>query len=398
MSARSLLLVSKRFWPLAGPEELLAAGLAEQISNSGWTVEVVTSHFVRQWPDQFQMGSVSVHRVPRSQRSWSPATLGYYGRNRWLRGLQRWLGTHRSRIEAAIVLESGTELATAQAVARAGIPALVRIGNDVLDQISPADKALQALTDINALLVTPDPSRKRDNALTPIDGAVSMEYVPDGIPDLPADMSDRNQAREILARTHPIFHLDKDALLAVSGAALTFDSGVFALVRAWRRVLAAHPSARLWLIGSGENAPELFQRICDLEMQHSVLIPGNFDDVTDLFQAADVLVLPGIGDHADWYLNTALGHRVTIIHHQRAPVVADLPSTAHHIPFDDDSRSIDLVVNRWANAAASQTENGSGRIQRSGQQPPDTQSIARMANRYLELIAQMVTGNQAANR
>ncbi|MGI9517139.1 MAG: glycosyltransferase [Pirellulaceae bacterium] len=406
MSSRSLLLVSKRFWPMAGPLELLAAALARQFVESGHRVDVVASHFVRQWPDRFQMGGVHVHRVPRTQRSWSPATLGYYGRNRWLRGLQRWITTHRRNFDAAVILESSDEqFATAQAVARLGMPAVVRIGNHVLDQLSPAtEKVLRSLVSTHIALVTPDHaslSQWETGADTPGMGVPSIQCVPDGSTVNAVNLPDQHVARQILARTHPIFHLDDGALLAISPADLTFDSGVFGLVRAWRRVLAAHPSARLWLIGNGENAPELFQRICDLDMQHAVLIPGNFDDVSELFQAADACILPGTDDRADWYVNTALGQQVTIIHHQRAPAVAAIPSAAHHIPFDDDLRTIDLVVNRWANATTSRIGNEDDYVRsRSGMESGAVgiDSMKQMADRYLLLAESLVHASENAER
>ncbi len=297
---------------------------------------------------------------------------------------------HRHAIDAAFVLESAEEdFATAQTISRVGIPAVVRIDHRVLAQLSPAKlKTLQNLFSGKVAFVTPD-----EFGLAALEGQATLsaatrciELVPDGVSEPATASPDKRGAREVLARTHPIFQLESGALLAVCAAELTFESGVFALVRSWRRVLAAHPTARLWLLGSGQNTPELFQRICDLEMQHSVLITGNFDDVSDVLQAADALILPGIDDRPDWFLNSALGQRVTIIHHQRAPAVSVMQESARHIPFDDDSRPIDLVVNRWANATAKRGPNGLLTEQPGVTAPANAWSLSQMAQQYLALV------------
>jgi glycosyltransferase involved in cell wall biosynthesis len=64
------------------------------------------------------------------------------------------------------------------------------------------------------------------------------------------------------------------------------------LLRAWRSVGQRWPSARLWLIGDGPARDALYEQIVDWELHHQVVMPGTFEDLTDVWLAADVFVSP----------------------------------------------------------------------------------------------------------
>jgi glycosyltransferase involved in cell wall biosynthesis len=386
LEPRRFVLISKQFWPVSGETELLASAFAEQLERSADSIDVLTWRLIRHWPEMFQFGSSRVIRLPASRRSsWSPVALGHSGRNRWHRGLQRWLASQAARYDAAFVFEFEDDgLSPTIVVARAGIPVVSRVRQPHLAGMPrPLLRELEGLRGSAVAFVTPDQRLMMDPVCQPNGPLQGLTHIPDGISALAGPPRDSTKARAVLARVHPIFQLSPQALLAVSGCDLTFESGVFALVRAWRRVAAEQPHARLWLIGTGRNAPELFQRICDLDLQHSVLLTGNFDDIEDVLAAADVYIMPGSEPAAGWYASVAARQGLTLIHHQNCPLQEISDQPVNSLLFNDASRPLDLVVGHWASARrdAGQETRDSRRVHRGM-----PESISAMVQDYLKLL------------
>ncbi len=385
-----LLLICKQFWPLSGETELLAAAFARQLTRSAAVVDVLTWRIIRQWPERFQLGGCQVVRLPQSQKPhWTPAALGYYGRNRWDRSLHRWIQANTDRYDGCFVFEFQEDaLSPSLIAAKAGLPVVGRIQQKHACSMSRvAFRETRILTQQRLAFVTPDPAPLLDPASHANGPLADVTLIEDGILSSQRRTRDRNGAREVLARVHPIFQIAPQALLAVSGCDLTFDSGVFSLVRAWRRVALDHPDARLWLIGKGRNAQELFQRICDLDLQHSVLLTGNFDDVDDVLSAADAYIMPGSGESAGWYYRVAAQLGIAIIHHRDCPALAVAEQPVTSIPFDDDSRPIDLMIGRWAADRPAL----SGTRSRPTADPTDSESsMQTMVQKYLQVMQRQV--------
>jgi glycosyltransferase involved in cell wall biosynthesis len=80
--------------------------------------------------------------------------------------------------------------------------------------------------------------------------------------------------------------------LAVFAEYLHEAMGVQTLLAAWERVLAHWPEAKLWLIGEGPDGRRIWDRVRQLELENHVILPGSFDDLTDVLHAADLFVLP----------------------------------------------------------------------------------------------------------
>ncbi|HZN36917.1 MAG TPA: glycosyltransferase, partial [Pirellulaceae bacterium] len=64
------------------------------------------------------------------------------------------------------------------------------------------------------------------------------------------------------------------------------------LVRAWRIVGSRRSEARLWIVGDGSLRDQLYQQIGDLDQRFRVLIPGTFDCLQEVMQAADLFLAP----------------------------------------------------------------------------------------------------------
>lgn len=70
------------------------------------------------------------------------------------------------------------------------------------------------------------------------------------------------------------------------------DGGVCDLVKAWRIVLESFPKAKLWILGDGPRSRKVWDTISDLDLIYTAIMPGYFDDLDEIFQAADLYVHP----------------------------------------------------------------------------------------------------------
>ena len=390
MQQLKFVLICKRFWPLSGEQELLAAAFAHQLCRMDIQVDIVTWRMIRQWPDCFQFGSCRVIRLPQGHKStWPAMAMGQTSRNRWHRRLHRWISLEGTNYDRGIVFEfENDSLAPTTIAGAAGLPIISRIAQKSTAGLSRNSiRDMLALKDCPVAFVTPDQSLMMDPWVSESGPLQGLKYIPDGYPQASDSVVDQATARNMLKRIHPIFQLEDHALLAVCGADLTFESGVFSLVRAWRQVSADQPDARLWLIGTGRNTPELFQRICDLELQNSVLLTGNFDDVGDVLAAADAYIMPGSSDFSGWYSNVAGQIGITMIHHRDCPAMASESNSANRILYDDGARPIDLVLHRWASARRSGEKARPVSVSR----PTGPDLMEEMVTRYLEVLEQAAT-------
>ena len=77
-------------------------------------------------------------------------------------------------------------------------------------------------------------------------------------------------------------------------AALRDFKGITHAIDAWPAVLAAQPTARLLLVGSGEEEPALRAQVARLNLTGSVIFAGMRSDVPDVLRGSDLVVLPSI--------------------------------------------------------------------------------------------------------
>jgi glycosyltransferase involved in cell wall biosynthesis len=204
----------------------------------------------------------------------------------------------------------------------------------------------------------------------------------------PRDMALRLSARAALAAVNGDLATDADSRVVVCIGRLTRVKGVFTLLHAWGQVIQRWPQAKLWLIGEGPDRDELFDAILDQDLRGSVMMPGTFDDVHEILQAADACVFPSLGDAPS---PTALLEALAA----GTPVVAtDIPGHqaivrnnehALLVPAQDPetlASAIELVLENPP-LAATRAAAGRRLIQ-------DRFSMQRVAAEHLELFARVI--------
>jgi len=116
---------------------------------------------------------------------------------------------------------------------------------------------------------------------TVVHNGIDLDYftpaVGGGVQPLPADLG--------LSGTGPVVTIL---------AALRDFKGITHAIDAWPVVLAEQPTARLLLVGSGEQEQALRDQVARLGLAGSVVFAGMRSDVPDVLRGSDLVVLPSI--------------------------------------------------------------------------------------------------------
>ncbi|MCE9607951.1 MAG: glycosyltransferase family 4 protein [Planctomycetia bacterium] len=342
MSRLRLVYVTRRFRPLPGGLENVAVRMLIELARRGHAVHVVTPRWQPDWPTETDYAGVRVVRI-------APPAGGCWGEARYARRLVATLDSLRERMQVAIVsglrIDAQTVVGAARRSGRVVFlqPERPGIEGDCHWQIEARGgsrlKRRCYLADgfvaLTALL---------QRELTAAGYARSRIYgVPLGVPSVtPTTAAQKAEARRSLAQADPALALPNDARLVVYVGRLRFGKGLEVLLEAWRGIVADRENVVLWLVGEGPDAEALRERMFELGLAKSVRLTGAFDDVEDVFRAADLAVYPSQDD--------GLGVGVLEAATYGLPIVAG--DTVTHREFFSDDRAALLVPKHDAAALA----------------------------------------------
>jgi glycosyltransferase involved in cell wall biosynthesis len=165
-----------------------------------------------------------------------------------------------------------------------------------------------------------------------------VQIVSDGV-TLPHQSHERTLVRQansraLLGDAHPILRIEPAQPLVVTGAPMNGDGGICDLIRAWQVVLESFPKGKLWILGDGPRARKVWDTISDHDMVYSAIMTGYFDDVSEIFQAADLYVHPMRNAVNCQSLFSAIAHQV-----------CPLAATSSHEPIHVRDRNGNKVGN-----------------------------------------------------
>ncbi|MFK7766228.1 MAG: glycosyltransferase family 4 protein [Mariniblastus sp.] len=340
-------IVARRFWPLAGSTEFAVGDLADALNSKGHHVNILTIRWERNWPSDFHYRESPVRRINRP-------VSGPWGSYRYLRNLNQTLGEYP--LDGIVVFGLDEEAWSIAKAYGGKIPFVIRIDNHLLGdksgQPSLNSRQITSLAAADKILCESRWTAERllnhpSVASTSIASKISV------CPD-PIHISvnhQRSPARQGSARiavsdAHPILMIEPTQPLVICGAPMNGDNGLNDLVNSWTRVLKRHPKARLWIIGEGKKSRKVWDRINDKHLVNSVIMPGSFDDLDDVFQAADLYVHPLRSDESCSILARAMTAGV-------CSIVTDTRATRDLIqPSTDGNDFINgIVVKPGDNAA-----------------------------------------------
>jgi glycosyltransferase involved in cell wall biosynthesis len=311
MNSLRLLIVTRKFWPVSGPAETEVGDLACALRSLGHQVEVVTARWGKNWPARFVIREVPVRRITRP-------TAGPWGSFRFQRALTRLIAQSFDDglpFDGMIIFGLGQEtehvlrwLETRNAATKV----VARVSPDInpyhLWSQNTIRRTLFSLDHVHAIAADSELTKRqlvRFNVKSDIvhvicSGVGEPETDLQAPSDNPLNRSKASQisARRALSDAHPILTIEPEQPLVVSATSMEGDNGLIDLVDAWSTVILSYPRARLWLLGDGSRGQQVWDAITSRELVHSIIMPGYFDDVSQVFAAADLYVHPHRSDAA----------------------------------------------------------------------------------------------------
>lgn len=286
MKPQNLLIVTRRFWPHAGLTEIALGELAINLAKAGHDVTVATVQWSRTWSECIHYHGIPVIRFAR------PVT-GPWTSFRYARSLARHFST--TSYDGIIVAGMSDESAAVLKTVNDFTPALLYIDESHLGAPARTQRNhMEILQSADAVVA----GSESVAASLSGDQPLRIQTIPPGIPNSDRQCESRIQIRDGLSKAHPILALTPEQPLVVCCTRMNKHSRISDLILAWPEVLRIFPTARLWLLGEGKSTSSLWQQIVDMGLVESVLLPGFFDRLPDIFTAADLYVHAGGANQA----------------------------------------------------------------------------------------------------
>lgn len=167
------------------------------------------------------------------------------------------------------------------------------------------NRALDSSVDRVICLSRASATAARQNGLV----KVQLEILGNGIDLGPYD-APPGQTR---AEVRSTLGIAQDAALIITVAVLRPEKGIDRLVSAMQAICDAHPKAHLLVVGDGPQFAPLKAQIGDLRLGDAVTLAGFRDDVPDLMRAADIFVLPTLGDALPTVVMEAMAAHLPVV-------------------------------------------------------------------------------------
>ncbi|MAD80948.1 MAG: hypothetical protein CMJ50_08920 [Planctomycetaceae bacterium] len=286
MTSLRLLIVTPRYWPLADKTERGLATLVEALHLQGVRSTILTAAWGPDWPRHVIHREIPVHRVPHPpQGGWH--TL------RFLRRISRWLRDHRSQFDVVYVANLRNEAyAIIGALLRDQVSVVLRAGEHDMawqQQARFGRRVKVRCQQADAIVV---------NSVRSAQALVEAGYdrrriheIPWGVPVAQERSSAaRIEARQALAAANHDLAAGDVTPIAVCVTRLDNCSSLRPLVATWKIIAARWPGAKLWLIGDGPQRHDVYDVVVDHGLHRDLFMPGSFDELGDVFQAADLCI------------------------------------------------------------------------------------------------------------
>ena len=105
-------------------------------------------------------------------------------------------------------------------------------------------------------------------------------------------LAKQSGSRAALSDAHPILQIEPHQPLVVTCMSMVNDHGVCDLVKAWKAIQRRQCMARLWIIGEGKGSKRVWDEILEQDLVYTAIMPGFFDQLSEVFQATDLYIHP----------------------------------------------------------------------------------------------------------
>ena len=283
-----LKILSPRFWPYSGNNELALCDLAQTLAQQGHEIEVISPGWSTASPASFRFRNFDVLRIFRS----SSAPWGGF---RYQKNLLRYL--NQTPVDGLIFFNAFSDYAYLAKYFATKIPLLVRLHDHSLRSPSGLTTVKNRKTNLlkladRVLVETENTYQMLRSAGLP---ASNLELAPEGILPFeppPAELASQAVARQAIGESHGMLMVHPNQPLMICGAPLNGDKGMLDLVQAWKMVLRQAPTAKLWIVSQGTRSRKVWDAIVSKQMIDSIIMPGQFDCFDDVFRAANAYLHP----------------------------------------------------------------------------------------------------------
>jgi glycosyltransferase involved in cell wall biosynthesis len=290
MNSLRLLMVTPRYWPLVGDTERVTARLANEFCLRGCPTTILTARWHSDWSETVAHQHTIVKRLLAAPR-------GGWTTFRYMRAISRWIRQHCHDFDLVYAMNLRQDAyAILGALRLDELPIVLRAqragatGDCSWQDQSRFGNRIRKRCQTASAIVT-STSASTDELLRA--GYSSLHEIGYGADEMePRSAASRFHARAALADVNHDLEAVEFAPVAVCVDRFAEGRGLPELIRAWLPIAARWPSAKLWLIGDGPLRDSLFESIVDLGLRQQISMPGSFDELSELYAAADLFVSP----------------------------------------------------------------------------------------------------------
>lgn len=306
MKRFQVLIVTRRYWPHCDDASSRLAALVAGLRRQGCFPTVLTPRYQSSWPTEICHREIPVLRPLAAPR-------GEWSMGRFVRNLGKWLREHLPRFDIVycdLMREEGAVVV--EAARQAGVPSVVRCGtllgsSDIVWQASMRARHNTFVRSFAADAVIAPRASCQQALLVAGAKAASIVRIADGIGDpIRRTPATRKAARETLSALNHDLMVPIDGRVILSMNRLAAEGGVATLAKAVAPLLEQRPNDRLWMVGDGPWRDKIYSELKHNGIGRSAFLPGNFDHVEELMQAADMFVLPSATSGAESFWPSAI--------------------------------------------------------------------------------------------
>lgn len=309
IAAPRVLFVTRRFWPLANDNMWRLLALADALQTNGWQPQILTAQWHSAWPEKVELRDLAIQRL-------GPSPTTPFRSRRYVRGVCEWTNNHAGLFDC-IVIDATEEDAVALTLRsmRDAPPVIVRY--DTVESGGPLMERLhqRIVTACSqaAHVVVPHQHAQRELVSAGV-ALTKISIIADGpYRKIDCEPVARGQARRALADINYELALRADDRLCICPCEMNRAAGLELLARALGTVLESRRDARCWILGDGPERGRMVELLRREGWHSDILMPGTFEDLELIFQAADLCVLPGASHGLSWIMPTALTNGLTTL-------------------------------------------------------------------------------------
>lgn len=293
-----LAILNRHFWPISNSSEMEVTWLQTALARAGHDVDVITVRWQKYWPEKFVFRGSHIYRLPKP-------LSGPFGKYRFNKALSAHL--LEKQYDGMVAFGLGDDACTAAIGFSSSISVVLRVTAAAIDELrSFGKREADALMAAARILVDNESTKTAIlNRVPEVEGKVVVaSSCIDLDQDMVADVAEgrtvepfrslakQSGSRAALSDAHPILQIEPHQPLVVTCMSMVNDHGVCDLVKAWKAIQRRQCMARLWIIGEGKGSKRVWDEILEQDLVYTAIMPGFFDQLSEVFQATDLYIHP----------------------------------------------------------------------------------------------------------